>query len=495
MQIKALVVLTAVAAAILGSEAAAQSRPDANKPAIKHAILISVDGMHSIDLALYIKNNPNSHLAQLGRRAVNYTNARQPLLGDSTPGLLSFATGGSPAATGLIYSPFYDRALSPPGSDCKTTGSVYYVDEKWVKDMTREDSGGGIDPAKLPRDPAHGCTPVYPRHLMRVNTMFEVVKQAGGRTAWIDQHAMYNDLLVGPAGRGLDDNRALERKGTPPTLDGFMAQDGRRVDLLLNQIRGFDSSGKQRAGVPKVFGMGFISFGAAQKSVGYQDGNATLGKELKPTLDFVDQSIGRIVAELKMQKLFDSTMIVFSAKHGQSPIDLKQRRLVDRNVIRNAVNGVQPGLLAHASLDSIGLVYLKDRSRTAEVVEALRAKSSEGGIQKIHAGAEVNLLIDANDSRAPDIIIQPALGVFYVDNPDGEASRTLLAEHGGTLDEDTQVPLLVSFPGAKGTVNRAPVYTAQVAPTILAALGLDPKALKAVQIEGTPVLPGLVGRK
>ena len=45
--------------------------------------------------------------------------------------------------------------------------------------------------------------------------------------------------------------------------------------------------------------------------------------------------------------------------------------------------------------------------------------------------------------------------------------------------------------GAQGTVNRAQVQTSQVAPTVLAALGLNPNALKAVQLEGTPLLPGV----
>lgn len=403
-------------------------------------------------------------------------------------GLLSLATGGSGAATGLIYSPFYDRDLSPPGSDCSTRGSVYYVDEKWVKDMKREDSGGGIDPSKLPRDASKGCTPVYPHQLVRVNTVFEVVKAAGRRTAWIDQHDMYNDLLNGPSGKGLDDSRTLERKGVPQTLEGFVGQDSRRVELLLNQIR--DSTGTQRVGVPAVFGMGLISFGAVQKSHGYKDGDATPSEALKKTLDFVDDSIGRIVGELKSQKLYDSTVIVLTAKHGQSPIDVKQRRVIDRNVIRSAVNSVAPGLLAHASLDSIGLVYLKDRSRTNEVVAALRARAGEAGILKIYAGEQLELLLPTKDSRTPDILIQPVLGAFYTDNADSDAARRLLAEHGGMIDEDTNVPLLVSFPGAKSTINRAPVQVSQVAPTILAALGLDPKALRAVEIEGTPLLPG-----
>ena len=37
----------------------------------------------------------------------------------------------------------------------------------------------------------------------------------------------------------------------------------------------------------------------------------------------------------------------------------------------------------------------------------------------------------------------------------------------------------------------SPVETAQIAPTILAELGLDPNKLTAVQEQGTQVLPGL----
>jgi hypothetical protein len=37
----------------------------------------------------------------------------------------------------------------------------------------------------------------------------------------------------------------------------------------------------------------------------------------------------------------------------------------------------------------------------------------------------------------------------------------------------------------------SPVETMQVAPSILAALGLDPNSLQSVQVEGTQVLPGL----
>lgn len=461
--------------------------------AADRAILISVDGMHAIDLALYIKENPDSAFAQLARRGVTYSNARTPLLGDSTPGLVSFATGGTPATTGLIYSPFYDRSLLPPGGGT-TPGSVYYIDEKWILDASREDSGGGIDVKKLPRDPARRGAPVYPHDLMRVNTMFEVVRQNGGRTAWIDQHILYNDLLNGPSGTGLDDSIALERKGVPQTYEGFSGQDRRRVDILLNQIRGLDRSGQKSIGVPRLFGMGFICFGALQKSEGYADARGGLGeKNLRASLQLVDESLGRIIAELKKEKLYETTLLIISAKHGQSPIDVKQRRLVDRNVIRQTVNGVAADLLVHASLDSIGLIYLRDPAKTAAVADALRARAAEAGILKVYHGEQLKLLLPGADTdpRMPDILIQPVLGTFYADNSDSPASQALLAEHGGMLDEDTHVPLLVSFAGAPGTVSWAPVFTHQIAPTILAALGLDSAALQAVQIEGTPALPGV----
>jgi len=49
---------------------------------------------------------------------------------------------------------------------------------------------------------------------------------------------------------------------------------------------------------------------------------------------------------------------------------------------------------------------------------------------------------------------------------------------------------MLSWPGGKGAVNKTPVATTQVAPTILQALGLNWRDLKAVQLEGTTLLPG-----
>ena len=63
-------------------------------------------------------------------------------------------------------------------------------------------------------------------------------------------------------------------------------------------------------------------------------------------------------------------------------------------------------------------------------------------------------------------------------------------EHGGFARDDTNVVMLLANPGVASATITSPVETAQIAPTILKALGLDPHALQAVQIEHTQALPG-----
>src|SRR6201993_3354747 len=81
------------------------------KKKIKHVLLISVDGLHALDVANYVKNNKGSALAELAGHGITYSNARTPANSDSFPGLLALVTGGSPISHGLFYDVSYDRTL------------------------------------------------------------------------------------------------------------------------------------------------------------------------------------------------------------------------------------------------------------------------------------------------------------------------------------------------------------------------------------------------
>ena len=174
------------------------------RDSIQHVLLLSIDGMHGLDLANLVKDRPESVLAKLSRHAVTYSNASTSFPSNSWPGLLSMVSGGSPNVTGVIFENSYDRSLSPPASDCFSIGTPVVFDSSIDKNRDAVDGGGGIDPNKLPRDPKKGCAPVFPHGFIRVNTIFEVIKRSGGRTAWSDKHPAY-DFVNGPSGTGVDD--------------------------------------------------------------------------------------------------------------------------------------------------------------------------------------------------------------------------------------------------------------------------------------------------
>ena len=108
-------------------------------------------------------------------------------------------------------------------------------------------------------------------------------------------------------------------------------------------------------------------------------------------------------------------------------------------------------------------------------------------VDEVMAGDEIKLRFHdpMHDDRTPDIIVQPQYGVVYT------PSTKKNAEHGGFSFGDTNVGLIVSSPNLPAQTIRTLVLSSQVAPTILQSLGIDPKELKSVRVEGTRVLPGL----
>ena len=145
--------------------------------------------------------------------------------------------------------------------------------------------------------------------------------------------------------------------------------------------------------------------------------------------------------------------------------------------------------------DDVSMLWLNQSCTTSDVVGMLETQSPANnniaGLGEIFWGAAITQLFNpgglaaGDDSRAPDILVTPNIGVTY------SGSTKKLAEHGGFSHDDTNVMMLVSNPSLTSTTITTPVETEQIAPTILQVLGLSPQSLQAVQIEGTQVLPGL----
>ena len=538
----------ALVASMLASSflSSAVALADDGRPAVErhyqHVLLISVDGMHAIDLKNWIASHPNGNFAKLAAHGVQYPGAYTTAPSDSYPGMLAQVTGGTPKTGGLFYDDSYDRTeypskafyasqglpdpgcVGPAGTEVTNFEDLdksYNFSTGLVADYT----GGGtlgrvytqLDPDNMQRKLVDGkCVPVYPHEYVRDNTIFEIIKAAGRRTVWSDKHPAYEDL-AGPSGKGLDEIFAPEIN-SQDTLDpgaqvgddyttsytGVRTYDTLKVNAVINWIDGYDSTRTTRTGVPAIFGMNFQAVSVGQKLAksgdadvdkklvgGYFDADATPGNALTLQFEFVDEALGKVVQELRTQRIEDKTLVIVSAKHGQSPIDRSLRK-----AISDAPYGSAPGFSPNGFdiCDDVALVWLSPETQQAvdpatrkkyynEAKDYIEAHASQLQIQRLLDRDELKKLYQDpfKDSRTPDFIAITNHGAICT-------GGSKLAEHGGFANDDRNVLLLLSAPNVRPATVDGRVYTTQIAPTILFALGLDPDELDAVRKEHTDIL-------
>jgi hypothetical protein len=609
MHVRASVASAATVAAAIGGTIA-MSAPVASadhKGQIKHVVLISVDGMHQSDLDWYVANHPNSELAKLASGGAEFTNNHTSDPSDSDPGGTALMTGGDPRATGVYYDVEYNHDVFPPGTTTCTGpapggNAIYdspddaipsvpdYLDPTSGSFPAFDENGsifpGGVvnqqnppalimnlkfsptsslDPTTFPVNPVN-CKPIMPWDYLQVNTIFQVIHNAGMRTAWSDKHAVYSSFNgPGSGGASIDDyfgpeidSQAVEPNGVPYPEDDDWAHidaatkqyDGYKVKAVLNELAGYDHSGQNKVGVPAILGMNFQTVSVAEKIKstpavlngpdaagnytpgpklpgGYQwvNGQLVPGPLLSGALDYVNGQLEAIADEIQKDGLGGSTAIILTAKHGQSPLDLSQLRRIDDGPIIDAINQAYQTevdssvskLIVQGVDDDLWQSYLSVKTQAAAdfvknylwnhdayaVTYADTGASCpypvtatpipgctvvhHSGLAQIYAGSESAAFfgVPVSDPRHPDVFGRVQVGVVYT-------GGSKIAEHGGDNPGDREVPLVVYAPGIVPPSNvHSWVETTQVAPTILHLLGLDPQALKAVQEEGTKVLPGI----
>ena len=498
---------------------------------IDHVLLISIDGLHALDVARFVESHPTSALAQLSKQGITYSNASTPANSDSFPGLLALVTGGSPVSHGVFYDVSYDRTLYDPlNTTCSgQAGNTVVFDESVDQYSAANVSLDVIDPAKLPRRiDSHGnCMSVYPHSFVKTNTVFEVVHASGKSTAWADKHPAY-DLVNGPSGKGVDDLYTPEItnvNGFDATFSVVCAaeNDNKKVKAVLNEIHGKHHDGSPANTVPTLFGMNFQAVSVGQKLArdnagancnpsdgdqlrgkagGYKDASGTPTEVLSYGLAKTDAALNEMIKALREEGLYESTLFIISAKHGQSPIDpAKTNKPGHFSDLVAALPdaGSNPAALAIASAsrcatgpcgfvqdDDVALIWLQDQTQTQAVADYLNANARALYIQNVLAGDALKLKFNnpAVDNRTPDIIVQPEYGTIYT------TSKKKNAEHGGFSFGDTNVGLIVANPRLTARTIKTPVITSQVAPTVLEALGIEGNSLNAVRTEHTPLLPG-----
>jgi hypothetical protein len=527
----------------------------ADEHEVRHVLVISVDGLHAVDAERFIASHPQSALAEIAQHAVRYTAAATSRPSDSFPGVLSILTGGSPASADVFYDVSWDRTQWPPGPAGCTGPQGQQTTYDETIDLLKVVNGlaidqNQIDPSLLPWGIKNGsCQHIYPHDFVKVNTIFDVVKAAGGRTAWADKHAAY-DLVTGPLGTAVDDlytpevtnpetlndavgnpipgpydgdySVVVDANGTHVTRDATVSvnctldNDRRKFNALIAEINGYNHTGTgPQVGTPTVFGTDLQAVSVGQKVShnntdgscfapdpaglngkpgGYKDGSGTPTDVLEYALEQTDAQFARVVAALKARHIYESTLFIVSAKHGQTPIDpLKTNKIGHLQALVGAFAPNDPVAQAIVNAgeneDDVALIWLQDQSLAPAAAKWLRDNNVAAGlhIQQVLAGDLLKLRFrdPTTDNQTPDIIVVPELGVIYT----GSTAKN--AEHGGFSNDDNNVALIVSMPGIAPKQIKGAVLTTQIAPTVLKALELNPGELQAVQIEHTEVLPGL----
>jgi hypothetical protein len=209
-------------------------------------------------------------------------------------------------------------------------------------------------------------------------------------------------------------------------------------------------------------------------------------------------------------------LVVLSAKHGQSPADYARLMKIGHSVghalsafVGSGSDPVTSNNLGTGQVtdDDVAFVWLNDQSQRDAAVDLLNASTAcpvINPITKIVVGSTSLICADNGGrvtdlskspekfgdpakGRTPDIMVQPNPGVIYTTS----AAKDM--EHGGFAPDDGHVALVVAHPMLHKSVVDRRVETTQVAPTVIQALGLEPRLLDAVRKEGTRVLPRLFG--
>jgi hypothetical protein len=456
---------------------------------------------------------------------------------DNLPAVADLLNNGS----GNTFPSFDEGGSIYPGGIDKNPGLIMNLTPR---------PQSGLNPATYPVD-AKTCKPIQPWDFLGVNTIFQVIHKAGMRTAWSDKHAIYTSFNgPGSNGKTIDDffgpeidSQAVEPNGVPYPVDGAWTADNAatkqydnyKVRAVINWINGHGHSGKgPKVGTPAIYGMNFQTVSTAEKLKsspavligpnaqgnftegpslpgGYVtvDGHQVPGPLLRSALDYVNNALQRMADAIQAAGEAGSTAIILTAKHGQSPLNNNQLQRIDDGPIITGVNAAWAALhpsnktLVVQVADDDGLLWwLSDRSQAAadfakhylwtHTAPAVNYAGQtitvqHSGLKEIFAGEEAADFfgVSKSDPHHPDVFGISQVGTIYT-------GGSKIAEHGGDNAGDRHVLLIVYAPGTvRPGQHRDRVETTQVAPTILKLLGLSPRSLEAVQLEGTQVLPGL----
>ena len=239
---------------------------------------------------------------------------------------------------------------------------------------------------------------------------------------------------------------------------------------------------------------------AATDGAGHQTGGITAPERMREVVQNADAQIGRLVALYKELGIYDETLWVVTADHGMIP-DLNT---IPPAVARVAVRRAGLPVKGKAGNPTPPHIWLADPSRAEQVAEAIaeqRVRDVHAVFYKVKQGSGYRFRLAQpvgpnalpESERAFEFLADaygcangPDVSVFTAENTLWEAKPATPGTRGrhNTATWGTQhIPLVVAGPGVRRGVKSAyPARLCDVAPTVLAALGLRAEGMDGVAL-------------
>jgi arylsulfatase A-like enzyme len=204
-----------------------------------------------------------------------------------------------------------------------------------------------------------------------------------------------------------------------------------------------------------------------------------------------DRDLGTIEEQYRKAVILNRTLFVITADHGMAPIT----HFIPYTTIRTAISqaGTTPTSIAY---NHSAYIWLHDPRKAGAVAQNL-ARTCDPGISSVYylaglgrhegyrraAGSSVPSAVDAANQYLLQTLLngyEPQVVLFCrTDATTSSNSTHWRADHGGPVWQSQHIPLILSGPGIRrGVVTSRPAQLGDVAPTLLADLGVSPRGME-----------------
>lgn len=438
----------------------------------RYLVLMVLDGARPD----YFGLAPLPHVDALRAEGAQYTNAMDGILEAETPsGHTTLSTGSSPARNGIL------------GFSWEQGGASYSL---FSPTIIRSGAMESI---------------MRNAHVPTLAGLYKA-RYPGARVVALSGHKYYAaDPLGGPAADAImyyqgDDQGRYVPVAVPGHIPPVGVLDGRGLvgpnthlpdgeeDALATRL----ALSAFKVMRPRIT---LINYPEFDWPVGHVEGGTTNPPRVIALMKTFDRDLGRIEDVYRRAGILKQTLFVITADHGMSPI----RRFVPPSIIRNALARAHTTAPA-VSYNTGAYIWLADPAKGRAVARNILA-AADPGIQSVYylttvhgkpryaratAGADTALASPEVDSANRYLLgtmingHQPNVVIFCrTDQTMSPSTTNWRADHGGAGWQSQHIPLILAGPGIQsGIVSGEPAQLADVAPTVLTAMGVAPTGME-----------------